>query len=188
MNEDEQDRSDTVETGGTERKTIYRGYLWLIVAAFIFGAMFYLYSLPGRGIGPLQPIAFSHRVHAGVKDINCRFCHAGAERSANAGLPSLEKCFYCHKYIIPNHPEIVKEDRYYRSGKPVPWERIFWVADFVYFDHVPHLKWGKLDCADCHGDVKSMDRLKKVDFEMGFCLDCHRKKKAQQDCWLACHR
>jgi hypothetical protein len=100
----------------------------------------------------------------------------------------VEKCFYCHKHVIPDHPEIKREERYLDTNTPVPWKRIFWVPDFVYFNHTPHLKWGGLDCVDCHGNVKTEDRLRKVDFKMGFCIGCHRERNAQVDCWLACHR
>jgi hypothetical protein len=165
-----------------------RSYLWILLAALIFGTMFYLYFLPERGLGPLQPISFSHRVHAGVKEIDCRFCHPDVERSANPGLPPVEKCFFCHKYIIPDHPEIRREEQYLRTNKPVPWVKIFWVPDFVFFNHIPHVKWAGLECKECHGDVKTMDRLQRVDFQMGFCITCHRKMGAQLDCWLACHR
>ncbi len=182
-----EERKETgTSTGGPGWKR--RGYLWLILAGALFAAMFLLYFNAGRGIGPRQPISFSHRVHAGVKEINCRFCHPDVERSPNAGLPTVEKCFYCHKYVIPDHPEIKNEERYLKSDTPVPWVRIFWVPDFVFFNHIPHLKWGKLDCKDCHGDVKTFDRLRRVDFQMGFCLNCHRQRGAQLDCWLACHR
>ncbi|HVN95892.1 MAG TPA: cytochrome c3 family protein [Syntrophorhabdaceae bacterium] len=171
-----------------KKRALSTGYLWLVPLAVLFGLTLYLYFSYGRRIGDAQPVSFSHRVHAGVKGINCRFCHPNVERSQHAGLPAVEKCFFCHKYIIPNHPEIKREEQYFRSGTPTPWKQVFWVPDFVFFNHVPHLKWGKLDCMDCHGDVKSMDRLQKVDFKMGFCLACHRKKNAQHDCWLACHR
>jgi len=174
-----------------ERKTGKqgRGYVWLGVSALVFAAMFYFYyAYPEGQVGPAQPISFSHRVHAGVKQINCRFCHPNVERSSNAGLPSVEKCFFCHKYIIPEHPEILKEKEYLDSGRPVPWVRTFWIPDFVFFNHIPHVKWAGLDCTECHGNVERMDRLQRVDFTMGFCIDCHRARSAQLDCWLACHR
>jgi hypothetical protein len=165
------------------------GYLWVGVIVILSAAMLYFYYLyPGEGIGPQQPIYFSHRVHAGAKEIDCRFCHPFVERSPNAGLPPMQKCFFCHEYIIPNHPQILKEREHYDQKNPVPWIRIFWVPDFVYFNHLPHIKWAGLDCSQCHGDVKSMDRLKPVNFKMGFCLECHRQMNAQIDCWLACHR
>jgi predicted CXXCH cytochrome family protein len=163
-------------------------WLLLLVIALLFAALFYFYYAPSRLLGPAQPISFSHRIHAGVKAINCRFCHPGVERSANAGLPAVEKCFFCHKYIIPQHPEIVREEEYLKTGNPLPWKRIFWVPDFVFFNHIPHIKWAKLDCVRCHGNVKSEDRLQRVDFQMGFCIECHRKMNAQLDCWLGCHR
>ena len=161
---------------------------WFLAAFLLMGIMLYFYYVyPGQGMGPKQPISFSHRVHAGVKAINCRFCHPNVERSEHAGLPEMEKCFFCHKYIIPTHPEIMKEKEYFENGKPVPWVRIFYVPDFVKFRHEPHLLWGKLDCIDCHGQVERMDRLQKKVFKMKFCIDCHKVKKAQVDCWLACH-
>ncbi len=171
------------------RKKVKRGYLWLLAGALVFAVMFFFYgAYPLTLIGPVQPIPFSHRVHAGVKAINCRFCHPYVERSQNAGLPAVEKCFFCHNYVIPDHPEIQKEKAYYDSGKPVPWRRVFWVPEFVYFRHQPHVLWSGLDCSNCHGDVRSMDRLPKVNFQMGFCVTCHKKMGAQTDCWLACHR
>ncbi len=179
-----------------------RRYLWLLLAAFLFAVMsYYMFAYPHRIIGPRQPIPFSHRVHAGVKGIDCRFCHPFVERSQNAGLPPVEKCFFCHNYIIPQHPEILKEWDHLVQEKPVPWVRIFYVPDFVFFRHQPHVLWAKLDCTNCHGDVKTQDRLMRVDFQMGFCMDCHRKLApdpkllhfrgppiAMFDCWLACHR
>jgi hypothetical protein len=166
-----------------------RGYVWLGILAVLLAAMSYFYYFyPKRNIGPQQPIYFSHRVHAGVKEIPCRFCHPGVERSPHAGIPPLGKCFYCHAYIIPRHPQIVKEKEHYEKGEPVPWVRIYWVPDFVFFNHIPHIKWAKLDCTDCHGAVKTLDRLLPLNFQMGFCIDCHRKRGAQLDCWLACHR
>ena len=166
-----------------------RGTLWLGVLALLFAAMAYFYySYPERNLGPRQPIYFSHRVHAGVKEIPCRFCHPGVERSPHAGIPPMEKCFFCHQYIIPQHPQIVKEKELFDRGEPVPWVRIYWVPDFVFFNHIPHVKWAKLDCTECHGEVKTLDRLLPVNFQMGFCIECHRKRGAQVDCWLACHR
>ena len=166
-----------------------RNYVWLGIAGILLAVMLYLYySYPFADLGPQQPIYFSHRVHAGVKEINCRFCHPFVERSPNAGIPPMEKCFFCHKYIIPQHPQILKEKEHFEQKKPVPWVRIFWVPDFVYFNHIPHIKWAGLDCTECHGDVKTKDRLQPVKFKMGFCITCHWKLGANLDCWLACHR
>jgi hypothetical protein len=161
---------------------------WVLAGILLMGLLAYFYyAYPSQGIGPKQPIPFSHRVHAGVKAINCRFCHPYVERSEHAGLPEMEKCFFCHQYIIPTHPMILKEKEHYEGGRPVPWVRVFYVPDFVKFRHEPHMRFGKLDCSECHGQVERMDRLQKKIFKMKFCKDCHIKKKAQLDCWLACH-
>lgn len=173
-----------------ENQTVYpaKGFRWLWVAILLMGTMLYLYyEYPEANIGPQQPIYFSHRVHAGVKQINCRFCHPYVERSQHAGLPTMAKCFFCHQYIIPSHPQLVKEKQHYEAKDPVRWVRIFFVPDFVKFRHQPHIAWGKVDCAVCHGLVNTADRLRPVNFQMGFCINCHKERNAQTDCWLACH-
>jgi hypothetical protein len=168
------------------RTTMWFRWLWVVVP--LMGGMLYLYYVyPEENIGPQQPIYFSHRVHAGVKQINCRFCHSFVDRSEHAGLPVMEKCFFCHKYIIPDHPQLVNEKGHYESRSPVPWVRIFFVPAFVKFRHEPHIVWGKVNCVECHGHVETADRLRQVDFQMGFCINCHNQRKAQIDCWLACH-
>ena len=48
---------------------------------------------------PLQPVFYSHKVHAGVNQINCLYCHAGAEKSRQAMIPSTNICMNCHKQI-----------------------------------------------------------------------------------------
>ncbi|MGO9021302.1 MAG: cytochrome c3 family protein [Syntrophobacteraceae bacterium] len=160
---------------------------WFCVAVLLLGTLLYLFYLfPRQDLGPVQPIYFSHRIHAGVKQINCRFCHPYVERSEHAGLPEVEKCFFCHKYIIPMHPEILKEKEYLDKKVPVPWVRIYFVPDFVKFRHQPHMI-AQIDCLRCHGDVPSMDRLRRVDFQMNFCITCHEEKHAQLDCYLGCH-
>lgn len=175
------------EAGG--RQTPFASGRWLAVALLLVAAMLYFYYLyPQRLIGPQQPIPFSHRVHAGVKQINCRFCHSFVNRSKHAGLPEVRKCFFCHKYIIPRHEELLREKEYLETDQPVPWKQIFFVPDFVKFQHRPHIELAKLDCVVCHGRVETMDRLQPVNFQMGFCIDCHRERKeAPLDCWLACH-
>lgn len=166
-----------------------QNYAWMGLAVVLFAVMAYLFfQFPFASIGPQQPIFFSHRIHAGVKAINCRFCHPFVDRSQNAGLPPIEKCFFCHDYVIPQHPQILKEREHLLSKAPVPWIRIFFTPDYVFFHHRPHVGWAKLDCTNCHGDVKERDRLIPVNFRMGFCVGCHRKMGAQLDCWLACHR
>lgn len=160
---------------------------WIAAALLlVLGLLFFYYVPPGTRIGPEQPIAFSHRLHAGDKAIDCRFCHPYVERSNHPGLPAVEKCLYCHNYIIANHPEILKEHEYFDSDTPTPWVKVFEIPEHVLFNHQRHLLSG-IDCAACHGEVRQMDRLQTRRLQMGFCIECHREKEATLDCWLSCH-
>jgi len=173
---------------GGSRGRIRAGAVLLVLAflavtgLFGYGFRFLTY----QSLGPEQPIPFSHRLHAGVKGIHCWFCHPFVERSARAGIPEVGKCLYCHNYIIRQHPQILKEHRYYDTGEPVPWKRLFITADHVQFRHQPHILRG-FDCTECHGPVQTFDRLPHHQFRMGFCIQCHRKNNGPLSCWLACH-
>ena len=168
------------------KKNIMPFFLTLCCLVLLAGFLYFFYVYPAAGLGPEQPIPFSHRIHAGVKEIQCRFCHPYVGRSTFPGIPPVEKCLYCHRYVIPNHPEIRKEHQYFNSGTSIPWVKVNYLPEHVFFNHERHIK-KEIECEACHGVVKTMDRLKKSSFQMGFCLDCHREKKATLDCWLACH-
>ncbi len=133
-----------------------------------------------------QPIAFSHRVHATDKQIDCRYCHSFADRSLNAGLPSVEKCLGCHRSIIPHHQEIQKLNRYYEQGTGVPWVKVYYNPTHVWFPHYRHVLRG-IRCQQCHGEVEKVDRLRQVTFYMGLCINCHERLGASRDC-KACHQ
>ncbi len=136
---------------------------------------------------PVQPIEFSHRVHAGEYEIPCLYCHAGARRSHIAGVPSVERCMGCHKITAADKPEVQELATYWSEKKPIEWVRIHDLEDFVYFSHERHVKNG-VDCSECHGEVAGMDRVYKVVSQhMGWCLDCHRTRDASIDC-LTCHK
>lgn len=160
----------------------------LTLSCIFFAAIFlYLFYFPsGSDIGAEQPIPFSHRVHSGVKEIQCRFCHPYVDRSTHPGLPPVEKCLYCHKYIIANHPQIQKVHRYFNNQIPVPWQKANYLAEHVLFNHQRHIR-KSLECRECHGAIETMDRIKGRYFYMEFCITCHRQRKANVDCWLACH-
>lgn len=148
--------------------------------------LYFFYASPATRIGPEQPIPFSHRVHAGVKSIQCQFCHPYVDRSVHPGLPPVEKCLYCHQYIIANHPWIQKEHHYFNTNTPTPWKKVFYVPEFVFFRHQRHIK-KDIECQQCHGQIETMDRIPAKRFEMKFCVDCHKLKEANLGCWLACH-
>ena len=140
----------------------------------------------GRDIGAEQPIPFSHRVHSGVKNIQCQYCHPYVGRSIHPGLPPVEKCLHCHNHIIANHPQILKEHAYYNTKTPTPWVKANYLAEHVLFNHQRHIK-KEIQCQECHGEIKTMDRIRGRYFYMEFCINCHREKKVNLGCWLACH-
>ena len=133
-----------------------------------------------------QPIAFSHRLHATDKQIDCLYCHSTAERSLNAGMPSARKCLGCHDHIIPEHQEIQKIRDFVAAEKDIPWVRVYYNPDHVFFPHYRHLGKG-VKCQECHGEVETVDRLRKSTFYMGFCLECHERKEAPRTC-TTCHQ
>ena len=152
----------------------------------VVGFVYFFYAHPVSGLGPEQPIPFSHRLHAGHKAIDCKFCHSFVDRSIHPGIPPVEKCLFCHNHIITGHPEIKNEIAYFENNRPVPWRKVFYLPEHVLFNHQRHIK-KEVACESCHGEIRSMDRLKGNRFKMGFCLECHREKGAQIDCWIACH-
>jgi hypothetical protein len=160
---------------------------WMAVCVvLVLGFVFFFYASPASRVGAAQPIAFSHRLHAGHKEIACQYCHPYVSRSIHPGLPPVEKCLHCHNYIIANHPEIRKEHNYFNTNTPTPWVKVYYLAEHVLFNHQRHIK-KDIACESCHGQVKQMDRLKGQRFKMGFCIQCHRQKNVNVDCWLACH-
>jgi hypothetical protein len=153
---------------------------------FTVAFVYFFYLSPAADIGPQQPIPFSHNVHNGVKQIQCQFCHPYVAYSDFPGIPPVEKCLYCHKYIIAKHPEILKEHRYFDTQSPTPWVKVNYVPEHVLFNHQRHIN-SKIVCEECHGPVKDRHRLPYKDWRMGECIQCHRKKNANIGCWLACH-
>ena len=143
-----------------------------------------------------QPIAFPHNQHAGSQPgenrMDCQYCHFSAERSVDAGIPPVATCMGCHLVINGrNRPEEVQKIRdYHGRGEPIPWVRIYKVADHVHFPHMRHVKAG-MECQECHGPVEEMDVLNGRDpawggDNMGWCVDCHRQEGASVDC-AVCH-
>jgi hypothetical protein len=146
-----------------------------------------LTRLGGARRGPDQPIAFSHRVHAGEFRIPCQYCHAAADRSSVAGIPSVERCMGCHQLTARTRPEVVKLTDYWTRGVPIPWVRVHSLPRFVYFSHKRHVR-RDVPCQACHGQVEAMDVLRRVaSLEMGWCVACHRERRASLDC-LTCHQ
>jgi hypothetical protein len=174
---------DTLRVIGQNKVPIFYVLLAIVVS---LGFVYLIFIFPHATAGIEQPIAFSHRVHAGHKAIDCRFCHPYVKRSTYPGVPPVEKCLFCHDHIIANHPEIKKEHEYFDTNTPTPWRKVNYVPEHVFFNHQRHIR-KEIDCEACHGRVQAMDRVIGRDFKMGFCLECHRDRNANIGCWLACH-
>jgi len=128
-----------------------------------------------QGYAPAQPIVYSHAVHAGELQIPCQYCHFGAERGRYAGIPPASVCMNCHKQVRTEHPEVQKIKAAIDSGTPIPWARVHWLPDHVYFNHSAHVVSGGIVCQTCHGPVEEMGRVEQwAPLTMGWCLSCHR--------------
>lgn len=135
--------------------------------------------------GPAQPIAFSHRIHAGDARIGCTACHVYAERGPVAGVPSMARCQGCHKFVKedPDHPEITAQMKpllqVLAEKRSVAWVRVYRVPDHVFFTHERHVRAG-VRCQECHGEVQEMDVVRQVTpLTMGWCLECHQRKQRE---------
>jgi hypothetical protein len=135
---------------------------------------------------PEQPIDFSHRVHVIDVQLDCQLCHAAARRSAFAGIAPVERCMGCHRQIQTANPEVMKLRRWWDARKAIPWIKVYSLPQFVRFNHEAH-SLARVGCDVCHGDVGSMDRVRRVrELQMGWCVQCHRDRGAPDDC-LTCH-
>jgi cytochrome c551/c552 len=149
-----------------------------------------------RGYAPTQPIAFSHALHAGELNVDCRYCHSTVDHSKSASIPSLNTCMNCHagvqareKYNGEISPEIQKiytaldynpdempDKRYGPNPTNIKWVRIHNLPDLSYFNHAQHANVAGLECQQCHGPVQEMEVLQQhATLQMGWCIDCHRK-------------
>jgi hypothetical protein len=162
----------------TQRRkwTAIPGLLALTIGAVVLSA--YSGASSSQGRGPAQPINFPHPRHAGaVKDgglgLNCLYCHNTGNKSPDVGMPAVSTCMGCHTAVATTKPEIKKLKQFADSGRPIPWERIHKVPEYVHFPHVRHVNAG-VTCQTCHGQVQKMDRVYQyASLNMGWCINCH---------------
>ncbi len=148
-----------------------------------------------KGYAPVQPINYSHELHAGKYKINCLYCHTGADKGKQATIPSPSTCMNCHMHVTASKnydgnvsPEIQKiydavgwdaEKKAYdpaKEQKPIKWIRIHNLPDLAYFNHSQHVKIGKVECQACHGPVETMKVVsQQTSLQMGWCINCHRE-------------
>ena len=179
-----------------------RNVAFVTVAALIVVLKFSYDTMLGVGVYtqymPEQPIAFSHKVHAGENGVDCNYCHSSARKSKHSGIPSANVCMNCHTYInegkITGTTEISKiydavgfdpDSKTYIEGyeqKPIKWVRIHNLPDLSYFNHSQHVVAGKVECQTCHGPVEEMEVLyQHASLTMGWCIDCHRETEVAME-------
>ena len=160
-----------------------------------------------QGYAPIQPIHYSHKIHAGANQIECKYCHSSARVSKHSGIPALNVCMNCHEYIGDYNGEEDLENGYTKdfytneikklysavgwdeenqvytgNTKPVKWVRIHNLPDFVYFNHAQHAQVAKIECQTCHGPVEEMEIMYQYSpLTMGWCIDCHRESNVDKD-------
>lgn len=200
------DLPDAAKGGSLWKAFIKNQFLVLVAAIFLLLASAYFaygYFMQlgiDQGYQPVQPIHYSHKIHAGDNGIDCKYCHSSARTSKTAGIPSLNVCMNCHKSIYEvaettateeyskefYDGEINKlykavgwddaEQQYTGETQPVKWIRIHNLPDFAYFNHSQHVTVAGVECQTCHGPVEEMEIMYQYSpLTMGWCIDCHRK-------------
>lgn len=125
------------------------------------------------GYQPRQPVPFSHRLHAGELEVDCRYCHAAVEVARVASVPPTQTCMNCHALVARNSDQLAVVRESWESGEPIHWVKVHQLPAYAYFDHSPHVAAG-VGCVSCHGDVTRMEEIRQVQpLSMSWCLDCH---------------
>lgn len=152
--------------------------IFLVVFGGIVTAATTYYATPKYtrvGYAPIQPVPFSHALHAGELGMDCRFCHSTVEKAGHAAVPTAQTCMNCHSAVKTDSALLAPIRESYESGDPVEWVRVHEAPDYVYFNHAVHVNRG-VSCVDCHGRIDQMEVVThSKSLSMGFCLDCHRE-------------
>jgi len=131
-------------------------------------------AVTGQGRAAPQPIAFDHRIHVTGLHIDCRYCHFTVERAATAGIPSSETCLPCHTSLWRESEVFTPVRHSIATRRPIRWQRVNSLPDFVFFNHAIHVKGG-IACESCHGRVDRMAQVRQAaPLTMGWCIGCHR--------------
>ncbi len=153
------------------------------IVAFVFGIFVLKSVIDGlyqvgiqQGYAPKQPIAFSHKLHAGQYEIDCNYCHTGVRKSKSANIPSANICMNCHGQILTESPEIQKIYAAIENDQPIEWVRVHNLPDLAYFNHAQHVAVGGQECQTCHGEIQEMEVVEQyAPLTMGWCINCHKE-------------
>jgi hypothetical protein len=142
----------------------------------------------GSGFRSEQPITFNHKKHQ-AQGVECATCHSHFKEQSFSGMPKISICMECHKESITKHPDEEKIRQFQKKGEEIPWKRVYQQPDDVFFSHRRHVVLARMECKNCHGDLEQSEKPPStpwVKMTMKWCMDCHTKTKANNDC-LACH-
>jgi NAD-dependent SIR2 family protein deacetylase len=153
----------------------------MVLVVVLAGAAFYVYTQVARSsyltnqfLERQQPVQFSHKHHAGDDGIDCRYCHTTVETTASAGMPPTQTCMNCHSQIWADSPYLEPVRASFRENKPIQWDRVHDLPEFVYFNHSIHVAKG-VGCSTCHGQIDNMPAVYQENtLQMEWCIACHR--------------
>lgn len=182
--------------GTVNNSTVRSVAIWLFLFVATKMSLDGLYSIGiQQGYAPKQPIAYSHKLHAGQYKIDCNYCHTGVNKGKSATIPAANICMNCHGVIKKESPEIQKIYAAIEQNKPIEWIRVHNLPDLAYFNHAQHVNVGNVQCQSCHGEIQKMEVVEqRSSLTMGWCIDCHRKTEvntkdnAYYDKLVALHR
>ncbi len=187
------DRLAVVKKLAKNKKFVFFVVFALAIMLGSFGWMGMWNTGVQTGYQPIQPIKFSHQLHAGTNQIDCQYCHTGAWKSKNATIPSLNVCMNCHKYVQATEkydgeisPEISKiyaaldynpeTQKYGDNTRPIEWVRIHNLPDLAYFNHSQHVQVAGIECQKCHGPIQEMEEVYQYSpLTMKWCINCHKE-------------
>lgn len=180
---------------------VFVSVIFLLLSSAYVGYSYLMQIGIDQGYMPIQPIHYSHKIHAGDNQIECKYCHSSARVSKHSGIPSLNVCMNCHMNIAEYNGEEDLEKGYTKEfytneikklykavgwdentqsytgeTQPVKWVRIHNLPDFVYFNHAQHVSVAGVECQKCHGPVEEMEIMyQHSPLTMGWCINCHRE-------------
>lgn len=168
----------------------------VIVGGYLANCLFFATHPNAINVGhrPIQPVPFSHKLHAGDLKMDCRYCHNTVEVAGHAAIPPTATCGNCHggnrtvegrtlAVVQQESPllapvrdslEVTLASNQEDEKASIDWLRVHDLPDFVYFNHSAHINRG-VSCVSCHGRVDQMLVVEQAkNLSMRFCLDCHR--------------
>ena len=150
------------------------GSVFGLVAVILIVTYYFSPKNTDVGYAPVQPVPYSHKLHAGLLGIDCRYCHYTVDHAAHAAIPATEVCMNCHKQVKTESEVLAPVRESYATGESIPWVKVHMLPDYAYFDHSLHINAG-VGCSSCHGRIDQMEVVRQDQpLSMGWCLECHR--------------